>query len=57
MFLDCHTVYFFLFVPRYAKQVQQDVEDIIVPPIKVILVDSNLAKVYANTNKSNVDFP
>ncbi len=45
---------------------QRDIEDIITnlsgggdgdfPPIKVILVDSNLAKVYANTNKSSIDF-
>ena len=50
---------------RYGKQVQRDLEDIIVnlsggdgdfPQVKVILVDSNLAKVYSNTNKSNVDF-
>jgi hypothetical protein len=54
------------FSSRYAKQVQRDIEDIITnlsgggdgdfPPIKVILVDSNLAKVYANTNKSSIDF-
>lgn len=51
---------------RFARQVKADIEDIIehlssngdneFPAIKTILVDSNLAKVYANTNKSSVDF-
>jgi transcription elongation factor SPT6 len=50
---------------RNATTVARDLEDLIhqmtaddasFPPIKVILVDNNLAKVYANTNKSNTDF-
>ena len=31
-------------------------EDESFPPLRIFHVDSNLAKVYANTNKSNNDF-
>jgi len=50
---------------RNATMVMQDIsqllhdltsEDEQFPPVKCVMVDSNLAKVYAGTNKANIDF-